>query len=157
MCTGCCSVKRKNSLRWSPPCQTDGSLSRWEKETSPRTRSPIPLSFSAEQRCVITGSDWSLQLVSVGYGRTQKSEFLLIVSREVKGEESCQTHPAHSGEVCPSIPRYLLLCGCTTRSAHHTLLIMYIFSPLHLVIPVCITGSVCKCLSWGFGLVFTIF
>ncbi|MGH0177613.1 UNVERIFIED_CONTAM: hypothetical protein FKN15_004564 [Acipenser sinensis] len=36
-------------------------------------------------------SDWSLQLVSVGspigYGRDHQSEFLLIVSREVKGEE----------------------------------------------------------------------
>lgn len=49
-------------------------------------------------------SDWLLQLVSVGYGRAQKSEFFLIVSREVKGEESSQTHPAHSGEVCPTIP-----------------------------------------------------
>ncbi|MCI4374265.1 hypothetical protein PGIGA_G00004240 [Pangasianodon gigas] len=50
---------------------------------------------------VSTMSDgWKFeQLVSVGYGRTQKSEFLLIVSREVKGEESCQTHPAHCGEL----------------------------------------------------------
>uniref|UniRef100_A0A8B9HRZ8 Potassium channel tetramerization domain containing 5 n=1 Tax=Astyanax mexicanus TaxID=7994 RepID=A0A8B9HRZ8_ASTMX len=50
---------------------------------------------------VSTMSDgWKFeQLVSVGYGRAQKSEFLLIVSREVKGEESSQTHPAHSGEL----------------------------------------------------------
>ncbi|XP_076826487.1 BTB/POZ domain-containing protein KCTD5 isoform X1 [Brachyhypopomus gauderio] len=46
---------------------------------------------------VSTMSDgWKFeQLVSVGYGRAQKSEFLLIVSREVKGEESSQTHPTH--------------------------------------------------------------
>ncbi|XP_036447206.1 BTB/POZ domain-containing protein KCTD5 isoform X1 [Colossoma macropomum] len=50
---------------------------------------------------VSTMSDgWKFeQLVSVGYGRAQKSEFLLIVSREVKGEESSQTHLAHSGEL----------------------------------------------------------
>ncbi|XP_016417970.1 BTB/POZ domain-containing protein KCTD5-like isoform X1 [Sinocyclocheilus rhinocerous] len=50
---------------------------------------------------VSTMSDgWKFeQLVSVGYGRAQKSEFFLIVSREVKGEESSQTHPAHSGEL----------------------------------------------------------
>lgn len=56
-------------------------------------------------------SDWLLQLVSVGYGRAQKSEFFLIVSREVKGEESSQTHPAHSREVCPTIP-CPLASGC---------------------------------------------
>ncbi|TSL82531.1 SUMO-conjugating enzyme UBC9-A [Bagarius yarrelli] len=49
---------------------------------------------------VSTMSDgWKFeQLVSVGYGQIQKSEFLLIVSREVKGEESGQTQPAHCGE-----------------------------------------------------------
>ncbi|KAA0704468.1 BTB/POZ domain-containing protein KCTD5 [Triplophysa tibetana] len=48
---------------------------------------------------VSTMSDgWKFeQLVSVGYGRAQKSEFFLIVSGEVKGEES--SHPAHSGEL----------------------------------------------------------
>lgn len=45
-------------------------------------------------------SDWLLQLVSIGYGRARQSEFLLIVSREVKGEES--TLPNNSGEVCPT-------------------------------------------------------
>lgn len=45
-------------------------------------------------------SDWSLQLVSIGYGRAHQSEFLLIVSREVKGEESAL--PNNSGEVCPT-------------------------------------------------------
>lgn len=50
---------------------------------------------------VSTMSDgWKFeQLVSVGYGRAQKSEFFLIVSREVKGEESSQTRPARSGEL----------------------------------------------------------
>ncbi|KAF5903978.1 BTB/POZ domain-containing protein KCTD5-like isoform X1, partial [Clarias magur] len=50
---------------------------------------------------VSTMSDgWKFeQLVSVGYGQTQKSEFLLIVSREVKGEESCQSQTAHCGEL----------------------------------------------------------
>ncbi|XP_062382029.1 BTB/POZ domain-containing protein KCTD5 isoform X1 [Sardina pilchardus] len=48
---------------------------------------------------VSTMSDgWKFeQLVSIGYGRAQKSEFLLIVSREVKGEESVR--PAQSGEL----------------------------------------------------------
>nr|XP_029485264.1 BTB/POZ domain-containing protein KCTD5-like isoform X1 [Oncorhynchus nerka] len=48
---------------------------------------------------VSTMSDgWKFeQLVSIGYGRAQQSEFLLIVSREVKGEES--TFPSHSGEL----------------------------------------------------------
>lgn len=45
-------------------------------------------------------SDWLLQLVSIGYGRAHQSEFLLIVSREVKGEESAL--PNNSGEVCPT-------------------------------------------------------
>ncbi|XP_062847667.1 BTB/POZ domain-containing protein KCTD5 [Trichomycterus rosablanca] len=50
---------------------------------------------------VSTMSDgWKFeQLISVGFGRAQKSEFLLIVSREVKGEESYQIHPAHCGEL----------------------------------------------------------
>lgn len=45
-------------------------------------------------------SDWLLQLVSIGYGRAHQSEFLLIVSREVKAQES--TLPNNSGEVCPT-------------------------------------------------------
>ncbi|PWA21892.1 hypothetical protein CCH79_00015634 [Gambusia affinis] len=42
-------------------------------------------------------SDWSLQLVSIGYGRAHQAEYLLIVSREVKGEESAL--PNNSGEL----------------------------------------------------------
>uniref|UniRef100_A0A668RR30 BTB domain-containing protein n=2 Tax=Oreochromis aureus TaxID=47969 RepID=A0A668RR30_OREAU len=51
---------------------------------------------------VSTMSDgWKFeQLVSIGYGRAHQSEFLLIVSREVKGEESAL--PNNSGEVCPT-------------------------------------------------------
>ncbi|XP_056152994.1 BTB/POZ domain-containing protein KCTD5 isoform X1 [Lampris incognitus] len=51
---------------------------------------------------VSTMSDgWKFeQLVSIGYGRAHQSEFLLIVSREVKGEESAL--PNSSGEVCPT-------------------------------------------------------
>lgn len=50
-------------------------------------------------------SDWLLQLVSVGYGRDHQSEFLLIVSREVRGEETGLPIRGGSsgGEVCPSI------------------------------------------------------
>lgn len=51
-------------------------------------------------RACVLCSDWSLQLVSIGYGRAHQSEFLLIVSREVKGEESAL--PNNSGEVCPT-------------------------------------------------------
>lgn len=51
-------------------------------------------------RASVLCSDWSLQLVSIGYGRAHQSEFLLIVSREVKGEESAL--PNNSGEVCPT-------------------------------------------------------
>ncbi|XP_056890139.1 BTB/POZ domain-containing protein KCTD5 isoform X1 [Takifugu flavidus] len=48
---------------------------------------------------VSTMSDgWKFeQLVSIGYGRAHQSEFLLIVSREVKGEESAL--PNNSGEL----------------------------------------------------------
>ncbi|KAA8581708.1 hypothetical protein FQN60_003289, partial [Etheostoma spectabile] len=48
---------------------------------------------------VSTMSDgWKFeQLVSIGYGRAHQSEFLLIVSREVKGEESAK--PNNSGEL----------------------------------------------------------
>lgn len=52
-------------------------------------------------RASLLCSDWLLQLVSIGYGRAHQSEFLLIVSREVKGEESAL--PNNSGEVCPTI------------------------------------------------------
>ncbi|CAG04373.1 unnamed protein product, partial [Tetraodon nigroviridis] len=48
-------------------------------------------------RACVLCSDWSLQLVSIGYGRAHQSEFLLIVSREVKGEESAL--PNNSGEL----------------------------------------------------------
>lgn len=51
-------------------------------------------------RASLLCSDWLLQLVSIGYGRAHQSEFLLIVSREVKGEESAL--PNNSGEVCPT-------------------------------------------------------
>lgn len=51
-------------------------------------------------RACLLCSDWLLQLVSIGYGRAHQSEFLLIVSREVKGEESAL--PNNSGEVCPT-------------------------------------------------------
>lgn len=30
MCTGCCSAKKRSSLRWFLPCQMDGGSSRWE-------------------------------------------------------------------------------------------------------------------------------
>ncbi|MED6276907.1 hypothetical protein CHARACLAT_007644 [Characodon lateralis] len=48
---------------------------------------------------VSTMSDgWKFeQLVSIGYGRAHQSEYLLIVSREVKGEESAL--PNNSGEL----------------------------------------------------------
>ncbi|XP_026114294.1 BTB/POZ domain-containing protein KCTD5-like isoform X1 [Carassius auratus] len=73
-----------------------------------RTHTPVKHVYRVLQcqeeeltQMVSTMSDgWKFeQLVSVGYGRAQKSEFFLIVSREVKGEESSQTHPAHSGEL----------------------------------------------------------
>ncbi|XP_053722288.1 BTB/POZ domain-containing protein KCTD5 isoform X1 [Synchiropus splendidus] len=50
-------------------------------------------------RMMSTMSDgWKFeQLVSIGYGRAHQSEFLLIVSREVKDEES--TLPNNSGEL----------------------------------------------------------
>ncbi|KAI5105695.1 BTB/POZ domain-containing protein KCTD5 isoform X1, partial [Silurus meridionalis] len=55
---------------------------------------------------VSTMSDgWKFeQLVSVVYGRTQM--FLLIVSCQVKGEESCQTRPAHCQEAIGSSYNY---------------------------------------------------
>lgn len=69
-------------------------------------------------------SDWLLQLVSIGYGRAHQSEFLLIVSREVKGEESAL--PNNSGEVCPTnfCPR-----------AGHCMVLMSLHTPLAIVCP----------------------
>lgn len=68
-----------------------------------KTKNPFSTSFLMSAymiRASVLCSDWSLQLVSIGYGRAHQSEFLLIVSREVKGEESAL--PNNSGEVCPT-------------------------------------------------------
>lgn len=70
-------------------------------------------------------SDWSLQLVSIGYGRAHQSEYLLIVSREVKGEES--TLPNNSGEVCPTT-----LC---LWAGHCMIPMLSIHTPLAIVCP----------------------
>lgn len=72
-------------------------------------------------------SDWLLQLVSVGYGRAQKSEFLLIVSREVMGEES--VHPAKRGEVCPTILSGLPpITACPAPSKRRTFIFLFFFT-----------------------------
>lgn len=70
-------------------------------------------------------SDWLLQLVSIGYGRAHQSEFLLIVSREVKGEESAL--PNNSGEVC--------LTNFCPRAGHCMVPMLSIHTPLAIVCP----------------------
>lgn len=62
--------------------------------------------------------DWLFQLVSIGSqyscGRAQQSEFLLIVSREVKGEERC--FQKCCSEVCHTILFALtLICLASLR------------------------------------------
>lgn len=86
-----------------PPCYAhiDPEKSNpqyWKKAVKQQITS---FSMSAYMiRASLLCSDWLLQLVSIGYGRAHQSEFLLIVSREVKGEESAL--PNNSGEVCPT-------------------------------------------------------
>lgn len=67
-------------------------------------------------RASVLCSDWSLQLVSISYGRAHQSEFLLIVSREVKGEESAL--PNNSGEVCPT--NFCQAGHCMVPQVDHT-------------------------------------
>lgn len=62
--------------------------------------------------------DWLFQLVSIGSqyscGRAQQSEYLLIVSREVKGEERC--FQKCCSEVCHTILFALtLICLASLR------------------------------------------
>lgn len=76
-------------------------------------------------RASLLCSDWLLQLVSIGYGRAHQSEFLLIVSREVKGEESAL--PNNSGEVCPTN-----LCP---RAGHCMIPMLSVHTPLAIVCP----------------------
>lgn len=70
-------------------------------------------------RASLLCSDWLLQLVSIGYGRAHQSEFLLIVSREVKGEESAL--PNNSGEVC--------LTNFCPRAGHCMVPMFYPYTP----------------------------
>lgn len=67
-----------------------------------KLKEQIPIFFTSAYmiRASSLCSDWLLQLVSIGYGRAHQSEFLLIVSREVKGVESAL--PNNSAEVCPT-------------------------------------------------------
>lgn len=76
-------------------------------------------------RASLLCSDWLLQLVSIGYGRAHQSEFLLIVSREVKGEESAL--PNNSGEVCPT--------NFCPRAGHCMVPMLSIHNPLAIVCP----------------------
>lgn len=76
-------------------------------------------------RAFLLCSDWLLQLVSIGYGRAHQTEFLLIVSREVKGEESAL--PNNSGEVCPS--------NFCPRAGHCMVPMSSIHTPLAIVCP----------------------
>lgn len=76
-------------------------------------------------RAFLLCSDWLLQLVSIGYGRAHQTEFLLIVSREVKGEESAL--PNNSGEVCPS--------NFCPRAGHCMVPMLSIHTPLAIVCP----------------------
>lgn len=76
------------------------SISQTAKKAKKKTRIASFWMSAYMIRASVLCSDWSLQLVSIGYGRAHQSEFLLIVSREVKGEESAL--PNNSGEVCPT-------------------------------------------------------
>lgn len=76
-------------------------------------------------RASLLCSHWLLQLVSIGYGRAHQSEFLLIVSREVKGEESAL--PNNSGEVC--------LTNFCPRAGHCMVPMLSIHTPLAIVVP----------------------
>uniref|UniRef100_A0A8C5FIR6 BTB domain-containing protein n=1 Tax=Gadus morhua TaxID=8049 RepID=A0A8C5FIR6_GADMO len=53
--------------------------------------------FAYVMRASLLCSDWLLQLVSIGYGPAHQSEFLLIVSREVRGEAPAL--PVASGQL----------------------------------------------------------
>lgn len=94
---------------------------------------PIFVTFAYMIRASFLCSDWLLQLVSIGYGRAHQSEFLLIVSREVKGEESAL--PNNSGEVCPTnlCPRagHCMVPILSTHNLLATDFLMYFF-PLFL-------------------------
>lgn len=117
MCTGYCSVRRRNLPRWCLRCQMAGSLSRWIPML-PKSRLLLP---GNSRRSWLSWSPLPIwpQLISIGssynYGNEDQAEFLCVVSRELNNSTNgLVIEPTEKAKVRPPpvIPQML------SRSRH---------------------------------------